>query len=109
MASLVDAVPPSPKSHAYVRVSLSESAPVAVKATGSLTLTVPDGLRCAVTVGSWLVAVMPQALDVWTPAAISMPASMCLRKSGSLYDAWVCPMPVYHIRPPSNFRHQEIG
>ena len=52
---------------------------------------------------------MPQALDVWTPAAISMPASMCLRKSASLNDACVWPMPVYHMRPPSNFRHHEIG
>src|SRR4051794_8407611 len=45
-------VSPSPKFHAYVSVSLSGSAPVALKATGTPTRTSPVGVRSAVTVGA---------------------------------------------------------
>ena len=36
-----------------------------------------------------------------TPAAVRMPPSRWERNSGSVYDAWVWPPPVYQDRPPS--------
>src|SRR3954469_6425345 len=55
-ALAVAAVPLSPKSHAYVRVSPSGSVPVAVKAIEVPVVVLPAGVREALTVGFWLAA-----------------------------------------------------
>ena len=46
----------------------------------------------------WRVALQSEGT---TPAAVSMPPRMCVRKDGSTKLASVWPMPVYQLRPPS--------
>ena len=58
--------------------------------------------------GSSFSRIGPQS-EAAAPVTVCRPPRMWRRKSASLNEPCVCPMPVYQTRPPSKFEHHEIG